>query len=206
MKRLFSLFLVCLLALSGCASGPEPGLTEMLGTVEDAAYCSPFGFSVDLTDLEVRTAEELTDLNRLDGSDSLEDALTKEMDKGNAVAILLAGTADGRSALTLSLVPSDRLSGSLRTAGDYADYSVLQIPQKLEDAGCTNIQVTRTYVMLDETEHPAVSVSCDFTDGTAYHLLQICFREGSWMGGLSLTTLDSQEGLWELLGHLSSIH
>ena len=81
---------------------------------------------------------------------------------------------------------------------------VVYMPEKLEALECTNIQVNRTFAILGETEFPAVYVSCNFVDGSPYYLLQICFCEGGWMGGLSLTSLDSPAAIQELLTRVTT--
>ena len=202
MKRIFCLLLCFVLVLCGCASGEGPSLKDFLAKPEGAVYRSPFGIEIELSDLSVLTADDIAELSGLEG-DSLEDKLTREMDRGNAVAILSATAADN-SNMTMSLIPLDKLPASARTAKDYAAYSAELMPEKLEGLECTNIQVTRTTAFLGEAEYPAVYVSCNFVDGSPYCLLQICFCEGNWMGGLSLTSLDSPAAIQELLTRVTT--
>ena len=202
MKRIFCLLLSCILILCGCASGGEPSLKDFLAKPEGAVYRSPFGIDIELSDLSVITAADIAELSGLEG-DSLEDKLTREMDKGNAVAILSATAAD-TSNMTMSLIPLENLPASARTAKSYAEYTAELMPEKLEGLECTNIRITRTSAFLGENEYPAVYVSCNFVDGSPYHLLQICFCEGNWMGGLSLTSLDSPAAIQELLTRVTT--
>ena len=202
MKRIFCLLLACILVLCGCASGGEPSLKDFLAKPEDAVYRSPFGINIELSDLSVLTADDIAELSGLEG-DSLEDKLTREMDRGNAVAILSATAADN-SNMTMSLIPLDKLPDSARTAKTYAEYTAGLMPEKLEGLECTNIQITRTSAFLGESEYPAVYVSCNFVDGSPYCLLQICFCEGNWMGGLSMTSLGSPAAIQELLTRVTT--
>ena len=202
MKRIFCLLLACILVLCGCASGGGPSLKDFLAKPKDAVYRSPFGIDIELSDLSVITADDIAELSGLEG-DSLEDKLTREMDKGNAVAILSATAADN-SNMTMSLIPLDKLPDSARTAKTYADYTAGLMPEKLEGLECTNIQITRTSAFLGVQEYPAVYVSCNFVDGSPYCLLQICFCEGNWMGGLSMTSLGSPAAIQELLTRVTT--
>lgn len=202
MKRIFCLLLCFVLVLSGCASDGNLRLKDFLAKPEGAVYQSPFGIDIDLSDLSVITADDLAELSGLEG-DSLEDKLTREMDRGNAVAILSA-TASDNSNMTMSLIPLDKLPNSARTAKSYAEYTAGLMPEKLEALECTNIQVTRTTAFLGEAEYPAVYVSCNFVDGSPYCLLQICFCEGNWMGGLSMTSLGSPAAIQELLTRVTT--
>ena len=99
MKRIFCLLLCFVLVLSGCAFGGNLRLKDFLAKPEDAVYRSPFGIDIDLSDLSVILADDLAELSGLEG-DSLEDKLTREMDRGNAVAILSA-TASDNSNMTI---------------------------------------------------------------------------------------------------------
>ena len=201
MKRFFCLLLAAVFILSACAADEGLRLKDLLAEPKGGVYSSPFGITIDLNGLSVLTAGELAEMSALEGSDT-EDALTREMDKGNAVAILSA-TAETDS-LTMTLIPTDKLPQDARTADLYADYTAEQMPGKLEALQCTNVQVNRTYVILGETEYPAVYVSCNFVDGSPYYLLQFCFGEGGWMGGLSVTSLESPIAIQELLNHVTT--
>ena len=201
MKRLLSLFLVCLILLSGCAAGPEPALEDMLGTTEGSTYTAPFGFTIDGTDLYIFPREDLAAVNGL--AEFTAEALMTQIDLGNAVTTFAAAPG-GESSVTLSLFPAAGLPENVETAADYADYGLTVMPEKLTAAGYTNVQLQRVEVQLDDGAHPAVLCSADLTGGYSYHLLQICFRKGDWMGGLSLSSLESEEALRELLTRITS--
>lgn len=204
MKRILIPLLVFVLIFSGCSSAPEPNLSQMLGTLDGSTYCSPLGIAIDLDGMTVHSEEDLAILNRLDGGAFTTEALMAAMDKGNAVAILSASSNGGFDSMTLSLVPHAQLSDSIRDAADYADHAMSVIPGKLENIGCTDIRIERITVTLDGIEHPAVLCSCSFVDGSAYHLLEVCFRHSDWMSGLSLTSLESEEALRQLLSRVSA--
>ena len=201
MKRLLSLFLVLLLLLTGCAAGPGPALADMLGTQTESTYSSPFGFTIDGTDLEVFTQDDLASINGLE--EFTPEALSTQIDLGNAVTVYAASPA-GDSSISLSLFPADGLPENVETAADYAEYGLSVMPGKLTDAGYTDIQVQQVDVQLDDGTHPAVLCSAKIGEEYTYHLLQICFREGEWMGGLSLSSLSSEEALRELLTRVTS--
>ena len=202
MKRIFCLLLACIVILCGCASGGDLSLKDFLAKPEGAIYRSPFGICIDLSDLSVLTADDIAHLSGLEG-DSLEEKLTREMDKGSAVAILSATAAD-HSNMTMTLIPLENLPAAARTAKSYAEYTAGLMPEKLEGLECTNIRITWTSAFLGESEYPAVYVSCNFVDGSPYWLLQICFCEGNWMGGLSVTSLDSPAAIQELLTRITT--
>lgn len=202
MKRIICLMLACVMVLCGCAADAELRLADFLADPEDGIHSYPFGIDIHVSDLSVLTAEHIARLSGLEGRD-LEDQLNREMDRGNAVAILSATDEDNTN-MTMSLLRADRLPEPILTAEGYADYTAEHMPEKLEDLECTNIQVNRTFAILGETEFPAVYVSCNFVDGSPYYLLQICFCEGGWMGGLSLTSLESPIAIQELLNHVTT--
>jgi hypothetical protein len=77
------------------------------------------------------------------------------------------------------------------------------MPDKLRTAGYTDVQMQQISVKLDDGEHPAVLCSAKITEGVPYHLIQICFREGDWMGSLSLSSVESEEALGALLARIS---
>lgn len=200
MKRITALLLSLLLLLSGCAGGPEPSLSEMLGTQSDNSYSSPFGFVIDTTDLFVFSPEDLASVNQTEAFTA--EALAPQIELGNAVSVFAAASG-GEASVSLSLFPADSLSGDIQTAEDYAAYGLSAMPQKLEDAGYTDITVTQVRVNLDGGEHPAILCSATLSGEVPYHLLQVCFREGDWMGGLSLSSLESEESLRQLLTRIT---
>ena len=196
MKRIIALFLVCLLILSGCASGPKPALSEMLGTHAGSIYHSAFGFSFDTVEMQVFSEENLAAFNGAD--EFTPEALMALTDSGNAVTVFAAAPTSGASA-SLSLFPAAGLPGDIETAADYAAYGMSVMPDKLSTAGYTDVQIQQISVKLDDGEHPAILCSAMITEGVPYHLLQICFQEGDWMGTLSLSSLESEEALGALL-------
>ena len=200
MKRIIALFLACLLILSGCASGPKPGLSEMLGTQSDSIYRSAFGFSFDTVEMQVFSEEDLAVVNGAD--EFTPEALMALTDSGNAVTVFAAAPTSGASA-SLSLFPAAGLPGDIETAADYAAYGLSVMPGKLETAGYTDVRMQQISVNLDDGEHPAVLCSAMITEGVPYHLLQICFQEGDWMGSLSLSSVESEEALGALLARIS---
>lgn len=196
MKRLICLFLACLLILPGCAGDPEPELVEMLGALENEVYTSAFGYSIDLTDLYANTSEQLYTLTH-PGEKFSPDVLMDEMREGNATAILSAANDQGFNSLILSLIPVSELPGRIRDAGDYAEYGLSEISDTLEEYGYTDIQIELTSVTLEGTEHPAILCSCLQYDGSPFHLLQVFFHRDSWMSSLSITSLESEDVLWQ---------
>ena len=204
MKRLLCLLIACLLILPACAADPEPELGEMLGTLENDVYTSAFGFAIDLEGMRINTAQELAVMNQLEDGVFTEEALMKKTKDGIAVGILSASPSESDSILTLSLALCSELPDTIQSAEDYAEYGASTIPGKLERAGYTDVQVRRISVTLDDGEHPAILCSAKLTDDIPYHLLQVCFREGDWMGGLSLSSLSSEEALRQLLTHVTS--
>ena len=200
MKRIIALFLVCLLILSGCASGPKPALSEMLGTHSGSIYRSAFGFSFDTAEMQVFSEEDLAAVNGAD--EFTPEALMALTDNGNAVTVFAAAPTSGASA-SLSLFPAAGLPGDIETAADYAAYGLSVMPGKLESAGYTDVQMQQISVKLDDGEHPAILCSAMITEGVPYHLLQICFREGDWMGNLSLSSVESEDALGALLARIS---
>ena len=205
MKRLLCLLLVCLMIFSGCAADPEPAVAEMLGTLENDVYTSAFGFAIDLEGMRINTAQELAVMNQLEDGVFTEEALMKKTKDGIAVGILSAAPMESDSTLILSLALCSELPQTIQSAEDYAEYCLSTIPGKMERAGYTDVQVRRISVTLDDGEHPAILCSAKLTDDIPYHLLQVCFREGDWMGGLSLSSLSSEEALRQLLTRVSSI-
>ena len=73
----------------------------------------------------------------------------------------------------------------------------------LASAGYTDVRLQLVDVQLDDGEHPALLCSAMITEGVPYHLLQICFQRGDWMGGLSLSSLESEEALRQLLTRIT---
>ena len=201
MKRLSALFLAFLLLLTGCSSGAEPSLSEMLGTQSESSYSSPFGFVIDTADLYIFSDEDLASVNGIDSFTP--EAMMTQIDLGNAVTVFAAAPG-GDSSVTLSLFPASGLSEDIRTAADYAEYGLSVMPGKMEDAGYTDIEAKLLSVILDDGEHPAVLCTAKLTEEVSYYLLQVCFREGDWMGGLSLSSLQSEEALRELLTQVTS--
>ena len=201
MKRIIALSLACLLLLTGCAADPGPALADMLGTQSEDAYASPLGFVIDTAELYVFSAEELAALNQVDSFSP--EALTTQTDIGNAVTVF-AAAPDGQASVSVSLFPADALPGDIRTAADYAAYGLSVMPEKLESAGYTDVQLQQVEVQLDDGAHPAILCSASISEGVPYHLLQICFQEGNWMGGLSLSSLETEEALRELLTRVTS--
>ena len=200
MKRIIALFLVCLLILSGCASGPKPALSEMLGTQSGSIYRSAFGFSFDTVEMQVFSGDDLAAVNGAD--EFTPEALMALTDSGSAVTVFAAAPTSGASA-SLSLFPAAGLPGDIETAADYAAYGLSVMPEKLKSAGYTDVRMEQISVKLDDGEHPAVLCSAMITEGVPYHLLQICFREGDWMGSLSLSSVESEEALGALLARIS---
>lgn len=200
MKRIIALFLVCLLILSGCASGPKPALSEMLGTQSGTIYRSAFGFSFDAVEMQVFSGEDLAAVNGAD--EFTPETLEALTDSGNAVTVFAAAPSSGASA-SLSLFPAAGLPGDIETAADYAAYGLSVMPGKLESAGYTDVRMEQISVKLDDGEHPAILCSAMITEGVPYHLIQICFREGDWMGNLSLSSVESEEALGALLARIS---
>ena len=200
MRRLLSLLLVLLLLLSGCAAGPDPALSDMLGTREEDTYAAPFGFTIDTRDLMLYTEEELAMLNQV--SEFTPEALSVQIDQDYAVSVFAAAT-DSASSISLSLFPTDSLPDDVRTAAAYAEYGLSVMPEKLASAGYTDVRLQLVDVQLDDGEHPALLCSAMITEGVPYHLLQICFQRGDWMGGLSLSSLESEEALRQLLTRIT---
>ena len=201
MKRIIALFLACLLILSGCTSGPKPALSEMLGTQSGSIYRSAFGFSFDTVEMQVFSEEYLAAVNGAD--EFTPEALMALTDSGNAVTVFAAAPTSGASA-SLSLFPAAGLPEDIETAADYAAYGLSVMPGKLESAGYTDVRMQQISVKLGDSEHPAVLCSATITEGVPYHLLQICFREGDWMGSLSLSSVESEEALGALLARIST--
>ena len=201
MKRFLCLVLTCIL-LCGCAPQRQPALSDFLPDEVGSVYRSAFGFSIDLTDLTVSTARDIAERNGQDTS-NLEDTLTRQMETDGPAPIFAAKAVDD-SYLVLSMIPTDKLARSLRTTAAYADEAVGSIPEMLEPMGCTDIQIQRTQVTLGQTQHPAVSVSCSYADGSPYDLLQIYFCEGDWMGTSSLAATGSPESIASMLTRISA--
>ena len=201
MKRITALVLVCLIIFSGCSAAPKPALSEMLGTFDNGTYTSPFGFVLETAELHVFSESDLAAVNYVD--EFTPEALTAQTDSGNAVLVFAAAPADG-SSLSISLFPSAGLPDDVRSAEEYAAYGLPLISGKLESAGYTGIQVQQISVKLDDSEHPALLCSAEITEGVPYHLLQICFREGDWMGSLSLSSVESEEALGALLARITT--
>ena len=201
MKRITALVLVCLIIFSGCSAAPKPALSEMLGTFVNGTYTSPFGFVLETAELHVFSESDLAAVNYVD--EFTPEALTAQTDSGNAVLVFAAAPADG-SSLSISLFPAAGLPDDVRSAEEYAAYGLPLISGKLESAGYTGIQVQQISVKLDDSEHPALLCSAEITEGVPYHLLQICFREGDWMGSLSLSSVESEEALGALLARITT--
>lgn len=201
MKRLLSFSLVLLLLLSGCAAGPKPALSDMLGSQAENAYTSPFGFVIDTTDLHLYSREDLAVLNQTDGFTA--EALSAQIDLGNAVSVF-AAVSDTAASVTLSLFPASGLPEGIETAEDYAAYGVTVMEEKLKTVGYADVQLQVVEVNLDSGVHPAVLCSAEISEGIPYHLLQICFREGDWMGGLSLSSMNTEEDLRQLLTRITA--
>jgi hypothetical protein len=201
MKRITALVLVCLIIFSGCSAAPKPALSEMLGTFDNGTYTSPFGFVLETAELHVFSESDLAAVNYVD--EFTPEALTAQTDSGNAVLVFAAAPADG-SSLSISLFPAAGLPDDVRSAEEYAAYGLPLISGKLESAGYTGIQVQQISVKLDDSEHPALLCSAEITEGVPYHLLQICFREGDWMGSLSLSSVESEEALGALLARITT--
>lgn len=176
----------------------------MLGTLENDVYTSAFGFAIDLEGMRISTPQELASINQLEDGSFTEDGLMKKLKGGLAVGILSASPSESDSILTLSLALCSELPDTIQSAEDYAEYGASTIPGKLERAGYTAVQVRQISVTLDDGEHPAILCSAELTEDIPYHLLQVCFRQGDWMGGLSLSSLSSEEALRELLTHVTS--
>ena len=200
MKRPISLLLALLLLLTGCAAGPEPSLSDMLGTHDESGYTSAFGFVIDTAGLHVYSQEDLAALNQV--SEFTSEALAPQIENGNAVSIF-AAASDTASSVTLSIFPSEGLPGGIETAAEYAEYGLSVMGDKLASAGYTDVQLQLVDVQLDDGAHPAVLCSAQITVGVPYHLLQICFQKGDWMGGLSLSSLESEEALRQLLTRIT---
>ena len=203
MKRIIALSLAFLLLLTGCAADPGPALADMLGTQGEGSYTSPFGFVIDTADMQLFSAEELAAVNGID--EFAPEALTAQTDSGNAVLVFAAAPADG-SSVSISLFPAAALPENVETAADYAAYGLSVMPEKLQSAGYTDVQLQQVEVQLDDGTHPAVLCSAQITEGVPYHLLQICFQEDGWMGALSLSSVESEENLRQLLTRVTSIN
>ena len=200
MKRIIAAFLACLI-LIGCASVPKTALSEMLGTQGENTYTSPLGFVIDTADLTLLSAEDLAAVNQVE--EFTPEALTKQTDNGNAIAVFASATTGGAS-IVLSLFPADGLPKGTKTAADYAAYGLPLISEKLESAGYANVQAQQVSIKLDGKEHPAILCSAQITAEVPYHLLQICFCEGDWMGALRLSSVESEDVLQELLLRIST--
>lgn len=202
MKRITALILVCLFILSGCSSGgSEPALSEMLGSQSESSYTAPFGFVIDTQELHLYTQEDLATLNQV--SEFTPEALAPQIESGSAISIFAAAT-DSADSIILSIFPAEGLPGDIQTAAEYAEYGLSVMGDKLGNAGYTDVQLQLVDVQLDDGEHPAVLCSAQITEGVPYHLLQICFQEGDWMGGLSLASMESEEALRQLLTRVTS--
>lgn len=202
MKRITALILVCLIILSGCSAAPKPALSEMLGTFDDGAYTSPFGFTIETAELRVFSESDLAAVNYVDQFSP--EALAAQTDSGSAVTVFAAASGT-QASVFLSLFPAAGLPEAVRTADEYAAYGLSLISGKLESAGYTGIQVQQISIKLDDGAHPALLCSAEITEGVPYHLLQICFREGDWMGTLSLSSVESEDALGALLARISTI-
>ena len=196
MKRLLSLFLVCLLLLTGCAAGPEPVLSDMLGTRAENTYTSPFGFAIDTANMYVFAPEDLASINDLE--DFTAEALMTRIDEGNAVTVFAAAPGEDAS-LSLSLFPAAELPKGIETAADYAEYGMSMMSEKFKTAGYTDCRSQLVDIKLEDGTHPALLCSASMANGSPYHLLQICFREGDWLGSLSMSSTESEDALSELL-------
>ena len=172
----------------------------MLGAHSGSIYRSAFGFSFDTVEMQVFSEEDLATVNGTD--EFTPEALMPLTDSGNAVTVFAAAPTSGASA-SLSLFPAAGLPGDIETAADYAAYGLSVMPGKLETAGYTDVRMEQISVKLDDGEHPAVLCSAMITEGVPYHLIQICFREGDWMGSLSLSSVESEEALGALLARIS---
>ena len=201
MKRITALILVFLIFLSGCAAAPELTLSEMLGSSDGSLYTSPFGFSVDAEELYVFTEEELASLNQIDSFTP--ELLQTWMDTGRAVSIYAAAADDGDS-IHLSLYPAVNLPVDVQTAEDYAAYGLSVMPDRLTEAGYTDVQAEQVTAKLGDAEHPAILCTAKLSDDVSYYLLQICFRKDGWMGGLSLSSTESEEAISELLTRITT--
>ena len=200
MKRLLCLFLALLLLLPGCAAGRELTLSDALGTSEENAYTSPFGFVIDTEGLLVFSEDDLASLNQLDSFTP--EALQTRMDTGNAVSIFAAASDEGAS-VNLSLYPAANLPESVQTPEEYAQYGLSVMPDKLTAAGYADFQVEQVSVNLDGAEHPAILCSAKITEDVPYYLLQICFRKDGWMASLSLSSMESEEDMRQLLTRIT---
>lgn len=196
MKRLLCLLIACLLILPACAADPEPALDEMLGVLENEVYTSAFGYSIDLTDLHTNTREQLYTLTH-PGEEFSPEVLMEEMRQGKATAILSASNNQGFNSLILSLIPVSEMPRTIRDAGDYAEYSMTVVPDTYAEYGYTDIRTELTSVTLEGVEHPAIHCSCLGYDGSPYYLLQVFFHRGDWMSSMSITSLESEDVLWE---------
>lgn len=196
MKRLTLFFISLALFLTGCSSAPKPALEEMLGTLTESTYVSPFGFTIDGAQMRIFSRDDLAAVNQVE--EFTPEALTKQTDNGNAIAVFASATTGGAS-IILSLFPADGLPKGTKTAADYAAYGLPLISEKLESAGYANVQAQQVSIKLDGKEHPAILCSAQITAEVPYHLLQICFCEGDWMGALSLSSVESEDALGELL-------
>ena len=196
MKRLTLFFISLALFLTGCSSAPKPALEEMLGTLTESTYVSPFGFTIDGAQMRIFSRDDLAAVNQVE--EFTPEALSAQTDKGNAVTVFAAAPTSGAS-ISLSLFPAANLPGDIRTAADYAAYGLPLITEKLNSAGYTDVQVQQVEVTLGDEAHPAVLCSAQIAEGVPYHLLQICFGKDGWMGSLSLASMESEDALGELL-------
>lgn len=201
MKRIIALILALFL-LTGCAAGESgPALADMLGTQAESTYTSGFGFAIDTAEMYVYSAADLAALNQVSAF-TAED-LAPVMDSGSAVSIF-SSVYGSASFVTLSLFPADGLPENVRTAADYAAYGLSVMPGKLEEAGYTDVQLQQVEVDLSGEKHPAVLCTAAISGSTPYYLLQICFQEGGWMGGLSLSSVESEDTLGALLSLITA--
>ena len=200
MKRIIAFFLACLL-LTACAAEPVPALSEMLGTLTESTYTSPFGFTVDASDMQIFSDEDLAAVNQTE--EFTPEALTAQTDNGNAVTVFAAAPESGAS-VVLSLFPAAGLPGDVRTARDYAEYGMSMMSEKLKAAGYLDGQLQLVDIQLDDGAHPALLCSAKMSDGSPYHLLQICFEKDGWLGSLSLSSMESEDALGELLTRITT--
>lgn len=192
---------MCLFILSGCSAAPKQALSDLLGTLEGSTYTSALGFVIDAAGLHAFSESDLAAVNQVD--EFTPEALAAQTDSGNAVTVFAAASG-AQASISLSLFPAAGLPEDVQTAEEYAAYGLSLISGKLESAGYADVRVQQISVRLDDGEHPAVLCSAKISGGVPYHLLQICFREGDWMGGLSLSSVESEEALRQLLTRVTS--
>lgn len=215
MKRILSLIMVCVLALSlaGCGCGKDATPYSM-GTITGNKYENTLlGMGVNFTEEWTLTSQgDIALLNGLDSSLNKE-SLEAELAKIDSATVFVADHYESGNSFNINMQKLSSLENILVGIGakdeDYIDEVVKELvdtmPEAMAEEGMTISDIHATEVSVGGTMIDAIDMDCRYDDyNLDYYMRQILLVKDGYMAAVTITAFE-KEDLEEITSYIYMI-